>query len=69
MPIYHYGALLCYLAIRSRYNNWWYISGIAVYAIYAVYLMFDKAGVLSWVKEHDAENIVQTMKATKHCIE
>ncbi len=46
-----------------------YIIGIAVYTLYAVYLLFDKTGVLNWATEHDAENIAQAMKATKPWIE
>jgi hypothetical protein len=40
-----------------------------VYIGYAAYLFFDKQGVLSWAEEHGAENIAQTMKATKPWIE
>ena len=69
MPIYLYGALLCYLAIKGRYNRTLYISGLVVYGAYALYLFFDKTGVLDWIRKHDAENIVQTMKATKPWIE
>jgi len=69
MPIYLYGAYLCYLAIRGRYNRTLYITGLIVYGAYALYLFFDKTGVLDWIREHDAENIVQTMKATKPWIE
>lgn len=69
MPIYLYGALLCYLAIKGRYNRALYIIGLIVYAGYGIALFFDKTGVISWVKEHDAENIVQSMKATKPWIE
>jgi len=69
MPIYLYAAFLCYMAIRKKYNPVLYYIGITVYALYAVYLFFDKTGVLNWEKEHHAESIVQTMKATKPWIE
>lgn len=69
MPIYLYGAVLCYLAIKGKYNRLLYIIGLVVYGGYALYLFFDKTGVLDWIKEHHAENIVQTMKATKPWIE
>ena len=46
-----------------------YIVGIAVYLAYTVYLFFNESGVLSWINQHDKENIVQTMKATKPWIE
>ena len=69
MPIYLYGALLCYLAIRGKFKRWWYVLGLTVYGAYALFLLFDKTGVLNWLNEHDAENIVQSMKATKPWIE
>ena len=69
MPIYLYGAYLCYQAINKKYNPVLYIIGLAVYIFYAIYLFFDKQGVLNWAEEHNAENIAQTMKATKPWIE
>lgn len=69
IPIYLYGAWLCYQAFHRKYNPVLYIIGLVVYIGYAVYLFFDKQGVLSWAGEHDAENIVQSMKATKPWIE
>ena len=69
IPIYLYAALLCYWATRKRYNSALYAVGLVVYTGYAIYLFFNKTGVLNWVKEHQAENIVQTMKATKPWIE
>ncbi len=69
VPIYLYGAYLCYQAIRKKYNPVLYIIGLVVYIGYAIYLFFDKQGVLSWVGEHDAESITQSMKATKPWIE
>src|SRR4051812_44351174 len=69
MPIYLYGAVLCYMAIKGRYKRLLYIIGLVAYGGYSLYLFFDKTGVLDWIREHDAENIVQTMKATKPWIE
>jgi hypothetical protein len=69
IPIYLYGAFLCYLAFKNKYNSILYIIGLVFYIGYAVYLFFDKQGVLSWANEHDAESITQTMKATKPWIE
>ena len=69
MPLYLYGAFLCYQALRKVYQPVLYITGLAVFISYAVYLLFDRTGVLSWVFEHDAENIMQSMKATKPWIE
>ena len=69
MPIYLYGAAVCYLSMRQRYYPKLIIGGLVAYAGYALFLFFDKNGVLSWASNHDAENIVQSMKATKPWIE
>jgi hypothetical protein len=69
VPIYGYGAVLCFLAARGKYYPKAYLSGIAVFLIYGLFLFFDKYGVLSWATEHNAENIAQSMKATKPWIE
>jgi hypothetical protein len=69
MPLYLYAALLCYWAFKKKYKPVLYFIGLAVYIIYAIYLFFDKTGVLNWANEHRAENIAQTMKATKPWIE
>jgi len=69
VPIYLYGAYLCYQAIYKKYNLILYIIGLVIYIGYAVYLFFDKQGVLSWFGEHNAESITQSMKATKPWIE
>jgi hypothetical protein len=69
MPLYLYGAWLCWMAYRKQYRPVLFITGLVVYSVYAIYLLFDADGVLSWIKEHEAENIVQTMKATKPWIE
>lgn len=69
IPLYLFGALICYLALRKRFVPALYIIGWVVYIPYAVFLFFDKHGVLSWWSKHDAENIAQSMKATKPWIE
>jgi len=69
MPIYLYAALLCWLAFRNKLYPKAYLIGIVLYAIYAVYKVFDKNGLLDWINEHHAENIAETMKAEKPWIE
>lgn len=69
VPIYLYGAWFCYQAFRGKYFPKAYLAGIFIFSVYALFLLFDKTGVLNWYKEHDAENIVQSMKATKPWIE
>lgn len=69
VPLYLYAAFLCYLALLKTYKAVFYFTGLGVYVAYAIYLFFDKAGVLTWVSEHHAENITQSMKAKKPWIE
>lgn len=69
IPLYLLGAYICYTAIQKKFPKTLYIAGFLIYGIYALYLFFDKAGVISWATEHDAENLVQSMKATKPWIE
>lgn len=69
MPIYLYGAALCFLAIKGRYNLWMYIAGIIVYSAYAVFLFVNESGVLSWITEHNAASLTQSMEATTPWIE
>ncbi|RYZ21929.1 MAG: hypothetical protein EOO16_11075 [Chitinophagaceae bacterium] len=69
MPIYLFGAFLCYQAARGIVRPVLYAIGIGFYTLYAAYLFFDRNGVLSWAREHDRESLVQSMKATKPWIE
>jgi len=69
MPLYLYAAFLCYLALNKKYNRNLYFAGFVVYSAYALYLLFEKNGAVSWIKNHHAENIADTMEATKPWIE
>ena len=69
IPIYLYGAVLCWLAYRNNFYPKAYLFGILVFAAYATYYFFTENGVLDWIQQHDAENIAATMKATKPWIE
>src|SRR5262245_43848317 len=69
IPIYLYASILCWLAFRNKFYPRAYLIGMLVYVVYALYLFFDKNGVLSWATEHHAEGLVQTMKAEKPWIE
>ncbi|OSZ79190.1 hypothetical protein CAP35_13320 [Chitinophagaceae bacterium IBVUCB1] len=69
MPIYLTGAYLCIQAMRGKYPIGIYLAAMGVYAIYAAYLLLDDMGVLYWFNKRDAENIAQSMKATKPYIE
>jgi len=69
MPIYMYGAVLCWLAFRNKYYPKAYLIGIFLYLAYAIYLFFAKDGVWDWITRHNAEDITATMKAEKPWIE
>lgn len=69
IPIYLYTSVLCYLASKKKIVPIAYIFALTVFSIYAVYLFFDKTGVIDWATDHQAENIAQTMKAMKPWIE
>ena len=69
MPIYLFTALLCFLALKRKFNPVLYVIGILVYSVYAAYLFFQEDGVLSWIQQHHSESIVESMKATKPWIE
>ena len=69
MPIYLYGAVLCWLAFRGRYYPKAYVAGIVIFLAYSMYYFFTDDGVLDWIQKHDAENIASTMKASTPWIE
>jgi hypothetical protein len=69
IPIYLFGALLCFKACQGIYYPRAYLAGIAFYAIYGIYLFFNHDGVMNWITDHQAENIAQSMKATTPWIE
>jgi hypothetical protein len=69
IPIYGYGAVLCWLAFRGRYFPKAYLTGIVLYFGYAVYLFFEKDGVWDWITKHKASNIAGSMHAETPWIE
>ena len=69
IPIYMYGAVLCWLAFRNKFYPKAYIFGIILYSLYAIGLFFWKDGVLDWINKHNAEDIAATMKAEKPWVE
>ena len=69
MPIYLYGAYLCLQSIRGKFNPTLYWIGFLAYGLYATYKIFDKNGVIDWIRYHNEENIAATMKAEKPWIE
>lgn len=69
IPIYLFAAFLCWKASKGIYHKKLMGLGLGLYGLYAVYLLLDKNGVLSWANEHAAESLVTAMKAEKPWIE
>jgi hypothetical protein len=69
IPIYLYGAILCWLAFRNQFYQKAYLFGIVIFAGYALYFFFTENGVLDWIQKHNAENIAASMKASTPWIE
>jgi hypothetical protein len=69
IPIYLFVAAICWLAFRNKFYPGIYLFGIGLFFLYAAYLFFSKDGMLDWMREHQAEDIAQEMKATKPWIE
>ena len=69
IPIYSWGAWLCWLALKQKFPPVLYLLSALFYIGYATWLFIAPDGVISWMQEHDAESLVQSMKATKPWIE
>jgi general stress protein CsbA len=69
IPIYGYGAVLCFLAFRKKYYPSAYLLGIIVYAAYAGFKLLEPDGVWDWITKHHAQNIADSMKATTPWVE
>ena len=69
IPIYLYGAVLCWFAFRNKYFPAAYLLGILIFTGYAIYDFFTENGVLDWIQKHNSENIASTMKASTPWIE
>ena len=69
IPIYGYASLIAFLNAREKYDGFANYALILFCILYGAKLMLEKDGVASWYNQHDAENLVQSMKATKPWIE
>jgi hypothetical protein len=69
IPKYMVSAYVCFQNYKGKYDAFLHWIIVAFSLIYAIRLMIDPNGVIAWFKKHDAENIVQSMKATKPWIE
>lgn len=69
VPIYLYGAWLCYMAARNRYLTRSIGFGMLAYLALIVYYLVFKHGAIDWFQHHPAQDLVKTMKAEKPWIE
>lgn len=69
IPIYLYGALACWWALRGKYYPGMYAIGVIVFLAYAAMLFVEENGVWDWATKHNAENIAGAMKAATPWIE
>lgn len=69
IPIYLSAAFVYYQTSKGKFDKFSHWVVIVFCSIYAIRLFIDTEGVLSWFNNHEAESLVQTMKATKPWIE
>jgi uncharacterized membrane protein YjdF len=69
IPIYLVSAYVCFQTYRNKFDKFSHWVVVTFSLIYAAKLLVNTDGVLSWYNQHDAENLVQSMKATKPWIE
>lgn len=69
ITIYVVAALLAYMNIVNKHDRLSHLGMLLACLIYGFTLVFKKDGVISWFNDHQAESLVQSMKATKPWIE
>ena len=69
IPIYGYVALVCFLNARGKYDAFAHIGTLIFCFLFGLKLFFARDGVMAWFNQHEAESLVQSMKATKPWIE
>jgi glucan phosphoethanolaminetransferase (alkaline phosphatase superfamily) len=69
ITIYGVAALLAYMNIVNKHDRLSHLGMLLACLIYGFTLVFKKDGVISWFNDHQAESLVQSMKATKPWIE
>lgn len=69
IPIYMYAAVLCYLAVSNKYYPKGYVYGIAIYLLYASYLLLARHNIADWFEHHQTKELVEHMQADKPWIE
>jgi hypothetical protein len=69
ITIYLIGALISFKAFQGIFFPRLSLYLVALFTGYCVFLFFSKNGVLTWLFEHQLENIVVGMKASTPWIE
>ncbi|MEY3186432.1 MAG: hypothetical protein RL675_251, partial [Bacteroidota bacterium] len=53
----------------KKYDRFSHLCILACCIIYGINLLIKNDGVISWFNDHDTENLLQSMKATKPWVE
>ena len=69
MPLYLSSVLSCVYAFKGISAKRLNIFNIAIYSVYAAYLLFEQDGVISWATEHHFDSLTQSMLASTPWIE
>lgn len=69
IPIYGVVALICFFNAKKKYDRFAHLVILACCIIYGINLLIKSDSVVSWFNDHNAESLVENMKATKPWIE
>ena len=69
IPIYGVAALICIFNAKKKYDRFAHLVILACCIIYGINLLIKSDSVVSWFNDHNAESLVESMKATKPWIE
>ena len=69
MPLYLLSVCGCVFALKDMYLPKFYLSVIAIYVAYDVFLFFTDDGVWSWMSQHNFQTLTGSMKATEPWVE
>lgn len=69
IPIYGVVALICFFNAKKKYDRFAHLVILACCIIFGINLLIKSDSVVSWFNDHNAESLVENMKATKPWIE
>ena len=69
IPIYGVAALICIFNAKKKYDRFAHLVILACCIIYGINLLIKSDSVVSWFNDHNAESLVESMKANKPWIE